>query len=169
MPNFTGVAARRLYVVAIQLPGAVGTAFRVIGHRTADSSLEFNTSIETSTDILGETFTDVQDMQENQAFEFPITADDPEIWQWVMDVYRRGAYNEYAGITALQIHAFEGMVGAYEAVRFDHCTIEPTSFGGPGEEGRLMLSITFHFGGTRTQGTADRAVRGVDVTFVPAV
>ena len=166
-PNFTGVAQRQLLVTAIDV-GGTGSNYNVIGRRVTDSSISFGTSVTTETDILGITDTTVNSMEESQAFTVPVS-DDYEVTGWMLDVYRRRAFSEFSGLKVLQIHAFEGATGSYEAVEFDSCTIEPTDFGGSGEDGRINLSFTLHYGGQTRRGTVDTASIGANINFTTAV
>lgn len=162
-PNFTGVAKRQLLVTAIDV-GGTGSDYKVIGRRVTDSSISFGTSITTETDILGITDTTVNSMEESQTFTVPVS-DDYEITGWLLDVYRRRAFNEFTGLRVLQIHAFEGASGSYEAIEFDGCTIEPTDFGGSGDDGRINLSFTLHYGGQVQRGTVNTASVGATINF----
>ena len=165
-PNFTGVAQRQLLVTAIDV-GGTGSNYKIIGRRVTDSSISFGTSVTTETDILGITDTTVNRMEESQTFTVPVS-DDYDITGWLLDVYRRRAFSELTGLKVLQIHAFEGATGSYEAIEFDGCTIEPTDFGGSGEDGRINLSFTLHYGGQVRNGTVNTASVGTAINFTPA-
>ena len=121
----------------------------------------------TETDILGITDTTVNSMEESQTFTIPVS-DDYDVTGWMLDVYRRRAFSEFSGLKVLQIHAFEGAPGSYEAIEFDSCTIEPTDFGGSGEDGRINLSFTLHYGGQVKSGTVNTASIGTPINFVAA-
>jgi len=163
-PNFTGVAQRQLLVTAIDVSNS---GYNIIGRRVADSSISFGTTVTTETDILGMTETTVNSMNESQTFSIPVN-DDYEITGWMLDVYRRRAFNEFTGLKVLQIHAFEGAAGSYEAIEFDSCTIEPTDFGGSGTDGRINLSFTLHYGGQVRRGTVNTASLGTPISFTAA-
>jgi len=165
-PNFTGVAQRQLLVTAIDV-GGTGSNYKIIGRRVTDSSISFGTSVTTETDILGITDTTVSRMEESQTFTVPVS-DDYDITGWLLDVYRRRAFSELSGLKVLQVHAFEGAAGSYEAVEFDGCTIEPTDFGGSGDDGRINLSFTLHYGGQVRRGTVNTASAGTPMNFTPA-
>jgi hypothetical protein len=165
--NFAGLAPRKTLLTALDISGA-GDDYRIIGRRTSDSSIDFGTQVTTETDVLGITDTDIGGMRESQAFAFPIT-DDYRVPGWLLDIYRRHAFDEFQGICALQIHAFEEieeMPGMFRALEYDNCSIEAVDLGGAGEEGRTNLSFILHFGGEVRQGFADSAVFGEKINFV---
>jgi hypothetical protein len=167
-PNFQGVAKRNLLVTAIDI-SAAGSNYKIIGRRAADSTIAFNTAVTTETDVLGITDTTIDNMQETQPFTFALNSADYDFSGWALDIYRRRAFNEFSGIKALQIHAFEGAAGSYTATEFDNCTVEMTELGGAGEEGRINMGVTLHFGGEVRQGTVNTAKLGSVITFTPTI
>ena len=66
----TGVRAQRKTLITVAEWTDGGTQKReILGARTEDSSIEFNPDIETVTDILGITYTDVNKTEPQQDFD----------------------------------------------------------------------------------------------------
>lgn len=135
-----------------------------IGKRVTDSSVEYDWSTETSTDIFGDVYTKVKKPTQTQTFD-PCDLDAGDaaqlrIWNDAIkdkNITAMGAYD------VLLVHLYAGTAdSAMFAERYTSTTIVPTGLGGEGG-GTIGMPIDVTFGGTRTVGTA--AIAGGVVTF----
>ena len=136
------------------------------GKRVTDSSIEMDWGDDTSTDILGNTFTTLNKPTITQSFDpYDLDGGDVALVKiWNMAVKDQD-YPALASQDVLIVHLYAGTAGtAMIAERYSSCAIRPTSLGGEGG-GNLSMPIDVTYGGTRTLGTA-AIVAGV-VTFTP--
>ena len=110
----------------------VGTTEKreILGTRTEDSSIEYNADIETTTDIRGINYTDINRTQPQQTFDPYLVLGNSELGAYLDDIRRRNAVAELNQFTIYIITAYKGTSGAYEAERHDGCTIAYTALGG---------------------------------------
>lgn len=125
----------------------------LLGRRTADSSIAYNPDIETSTDILGNNYTDVNKTQPEQSFDPFLAIGGSRLGAYLNDIRRRNALNELDQFNIYVITAFVGEDGAYETEKHEGCTITYDSFGG---ESNVNFPITVHFSNKITTGTVDK-------------
>ena len=102
----------------------------ILGTRTEDSSIEYNADIETTTDIRGINYTDVNRTQPQQTFDPYLILGGSKLGAKLNDIRRRNATTELDQFTIYVITAFVGTAGAYEAEKHDGCTIAYTAIGG---------------------------------------
>lgn len=129
------------------------TVRELLGTRTPDSSIEYNPDIETSTDILGNNYTDVNKTQPEQAFDPFLVLGGSRLGAKLNDIRRRNALNELDQFNIYVITTFVGQDGAYEAEMHEGCTITYDSFGG---ESNVNFPITVHYSNKITTGTVDK-------------
>ena len=125
----------------------------LLGVRTPDSSIAYNPEIETSTDILGNNYTDVNRTQPEQAFDPFVVRGGSRLGAYLNDIRRRNALNELDQFNIYVITTFVGEEDAYEAEKHEGCTITYDSFGG---ESNVNFPITVHFSNKITTGTVDK-------------
>ena len=103
----------------------------ILGTRTEDSSIEYNPDIQTSTDIRGINYTDVNKTQPQQDFDPFLILGGSKLGALLNDIRRRNALSELAQFSIFVISAFiyEQSTG-YDAERHDDCTILYNSIGG---------------------------------------
>lgn len=166
-PNFTGVAPRKAFVVAARMPGVVGDAFRAIGTRVPDASMDLNQDVETETDIFEDTWSTLGAPAPTMDFEAPVTSAEFDLHKLMLDAFIDGDSNRVMGIEMVLIFAYEGSAGNYTAVRKSDCTIQFTNLGGAGDGGRTNQTFTVHFGGESTRGTVSTALPRTDIAFTP--
>lgn len=169
----TGVRAQRktLITVAEWTPAGAQTATReILGARTEDSSIEFNPDIQTSTDILGKTYTDVNKTEPQQTFDPFYLLGGSALGEYLVnaalanniDAYN-GVFNIY--IIAAFINETTGTTPAttsYKAVKHTGCSIIPTSLGG---DSYNSMPIEVHYSNQITQGSVDKL--SDDFEFTP--
>ena len=151
-------AQRKLLItVAEWATGENTTSKELLGIRTPDSSIEFNADTQTSTDILGNNYTDVEKTQPVQTFDphsiIGNSALDELMFKAALenDIDKfNNAFTVY--VIAAFIDSGSGTTHAYYAVKHTDCTILPTSLGGDAYVG---MPLEVHFSNKITKGTVD--------------
>lgn len=126
-----------------------------LGKRVPDSSLELDWSVETSKDILGNTWGDMQKPVVTQTFDpWNITAGDvAAVRLWNLAIKDHDVANLSAQ-DVLIVHCYAGTAEtAMFAERYPSSAIAVTGLGGEGG-GRLSMPIEITYGGERETGTA---------------
>lgn len=131
-----------------------GSAVReILGTRTEDSSIEYNPDIETSTDIRGFNYTDMNKTQPQQNFDPYLILGGSKLGAFLNDIRKRNAVSELNQFTMYIITAYVGEDGAYEAEKHVDCTITYDSLGG---DTRVNFPITVYFSNNSVTGTVDK-------------
>ena len=157
---------RELLILCLNTGSAEAPVWSPVGKRVSESSMEYDWNEETSTDILGDTYTSMSKPKITQTFD-PWQLDSGDkaqlrIWN---DSIRNHDTNAMANNDMLVLHCYAGVADtAVFAERYAACAVKPTSLGGTGG-GKLGMPISVTFGGTRTVGTA--GVEDGAVTFTP--
>lgn len=125
----------------------------ILGTRTEDSSIEYNSDIETTTDILGNNYTDLNKTQPQQAFDPFLILGGSKLGALLNDIRRRNALSELNQFTMYIITAFVGEAGAYECEKHTDCTITYDSIGG---DVNVNFPITVYFSNKITTGTVNK-------------
>lgn len=151
---------KTLITVAEWTESGSATAIRqILGTRTEDSSIEYNADVQTSTDILGINYTDVNKTQPQQAFDPFVVLGGSKLAFKLNDIRRRNAVSELDQFTIYVITAYIGTSGAYEAECHTGCTIVYESLGG---DATVNFPITVYFSndyngsGAPATGTVDK-------------
>ncbi len=163
--NLTGKdeALRKLLVTFVDVSEDGSTpVWEAQGYKTEDSALELNPDIKTITDVLGETYTDVNKLEQEQSFE-PNTLRagsklNPLLHTW----WRRGQLEKFAGRKVMVGHGYIGTDGSFAATLWDSCTLVPQSIGG---DSRVNFPFNINFGGKQITGKIDKLQDGC--TFTP--
>ena len=146
----------------------MGVDRTIMGKRTPDSSIEYNVDSETSTDILGYNYTDVNKTQPQQSFDPHLILGGDKFSEKLNDIRKRNALSELQQFTMYIITAFVSVTVSsatqYEAERHTGCTILYESIGG---EDNVNFPLTAYFSNNITNGTVDKL--GDDFTFTPYV
>lgn len=130
------------------------TVREFLGTRTEDSSIEYNSEIETTTDILGNNYTDMQRTQPEQTFDASPVIGGDKLKALLNDIRRRNALSELQQFTIYIITAFVGdSTNGYAAERHTDCTITYDSIGG---DVNVNFPYTVHFSNKITTGTVDK-------------
>lgn len=150
-------AERKLLITVAEWTETTGTtesAVReILGTRTEDSSIEYNPDIETTTDILGINYTDLNRTQPQQDFDPYLVLGGSKLGAKLNDIRRRNALSELDQFTVYVITAFVGTSGAYEAEKHTGCTIAYNSIGG---DSNVNFPISVYFSNNITTGTVDK-------------
>lgn len=156
-------APRKLLITVAEWTEGSTQKREVLGRRTEDSSIEYNADIETTTDILGINYTDVNRTQPQQDFDPYLILGGSELAAKLNDIRKRNAIEELSQFTIYVITAFVGTAGAYEAEKHVNCTIAYNSIGG---DTNVNMPISVYFSNDITVGTVDKL--SDDFEFTPA-
>ena len=157
---------RELLVAYLNTGTASQPVWSPFGKRVSDSSIEMDWGDDTSTDILGNTFTTMKEPTITQSFDpYDLDGGDVALVKiWNMAV-KDHDYPALASQDVLIVHLYAGTANtAMVAERYSACAIRPTSLGGEGG-GSVSMPIDVTYGGTCTLGTA--AISDGVVTFTP--
>lgn len=135
-------AERKSLITVAEWTEGSTTVRELLGTRTPDSSIEYNPDIETSTDIRGITYTDVNKVEMQQSFDPFLVLGGSKLGAKLNDIRKRNALTELNQFTMYIITAFAGTAGAYEAEKHEDCTIVYNSIGG---ESNVNFPIEVHF------------------------
>ena len=164
-------AERKLLITVVGWMEGEGTSAtevrEILGTRTEDSSIEYNSDIETMTDIRGINYTDVNRTQPQQPFDPFLVHGGSKLGALLNDIRRRNAVSELNQFTVYVITAFVGTTGAFEAERHSNCTISYDSFGG---DSNVNFPITVYYSndwngsGKPGTGTVDKLTDDFEFT-----
>lgn len=130
-----------------------------LGRRTEDSSIEYNADIETTTDILGINYTDLNKTQPQQDFDPYLILGDSKLGAKLNDIRKRNALSELNQFRLYIITAYVGdSTNGYEAERHVDCTITYNSLGG---DTKVNMPISVYFSNDSVTGVVDK----LDDTF----
>ena len=130
----------------------------ILGTRTEDSSIEFNADIETSTDILGNNYTDVNRTQPQQDFDPYYLLGGSPLGEYLLQAAMENdisAYNNVFTIYIITAIIDSGTSSAhkYKCVKHTDCSIIPTSVGG---DSYVNMPIEVHYSNKITVGYVDK-------------
>lgn len=146
-------AERKLLVTIAEWEEGTNVVREILGTRTEDSSIEYNADIETTTDIRGNNYTDINRTQPQQEFDPYLILGGSKLGAFLNDLRRRNAVSEFNQFTMYIVTMYIGTAGAYEAERHTDCTIAVTSIGG---DSNVNMPITVYFSNKITTGTVDK-------------
>lgn len=146
-------AERKLLVTIAEWEEGTNVVREILGTRTPDSSIEYNADIETTTDIRGNNYTDINKTQPQQEFDPYLILGGSKLGAFLNDLRRRNAVSEFNQFTMYIVTMFIGTSGAYEAERHTDCTIVVNSIGG---DSNVNMPITVYFSNKITTGTVDK-------------
>lgn len=141
------------------------TVREILGKRTEDSRIEFNPDIATTTDILGNNYTDMNKTQPQQSFDPFLILGGGKLAAKLHDIMLRNAVSELNQFTIYIICAYIGdSTNGYKAQKQTGCTITYDSLGG---DVNVNFPITVYFSNKSTSGTVNKL--GDDFVFTPDV
>lgn len=158
-------AERKLLVTAVNTGTTAAPAWQIVGVGVEDSSIEYNPDTETITDILGITETTVKKLETAQSLD-PMTVRGGSAL--ALKLYNQVKYQRLSELSmyeVMQIHAYVGAAGAYEAEVHKNCTITPKSLGG---DSNVDMPIDINFSNDKTHGTVNDYKYGSTITFTAA-
>lgn len=162
-------AERKLLITVAEWTETEGTSTvtkrEILGRRTEDSSIEYNPDIQTSTDILGINYTDVNKTQPQQSFDPYLILGGSKLGAFLNDKRKRNALSELSDFTMYIITAFVGDAeNGYSAEKHTGCSIIYNSMGG---DANVNFPIDVYFSNQITPGTVDKLTD--DFVFTPDV
>ena len=157
-------AERKLLITVAEWTDGSTTEREILGTRTEDSSIDYNADVETTTDILGINYTDLNKTQPQQDFDPYLILGGSKLGAKLNDIRRRNALSELNQFTMYIITAFVGTDGAYEAEKHTGCTIVYNSIGG---DTNVNFPISVYFSNNITTGTVDKLADDFVFTAVP--
>lgn len=138
----------------------------ILGTRVEDSSIDLNAEIETMTDILGQTYTDVNKTEPQQTLDPAPILGGSKLSAYLYDAMIHNRITDYTNF--FRVYVISGFIGdstnGYEAVRHDECSIIPTSIGG---SAWVQMPLEIHYSNKITAGTVDKLKP--DFEFTPVV
>lgn len=163
-------AARKLLVTAVNVGDSItkssGTPeWQIVGVGVEDSAIEFNPDTETVTDILGITETTINKLETTQSLDPMTVRGGSKLAIQLYNQVKYGRLAEMAMYEVMQIHAYVGEEGAYEAEVHKGCTLTPQSIGG---SSYIDMPIDISYSNDKVHGTVDKYKYGDTVTFTPA-
>ena len=133
-----------------------------LGTRTEDSSVEFNPDIETTTDIRGNNYTDMNKTQPQQSFDPYLVLGGSRLGPVLHDIMFRNAVSELNQFTMYLVASYIGdSESGYACQKQDDCTITYDSLGG---DANVNFPITVYFSNKSTNGTVDKLEDGFEFT-----
>ena len=159
------VVDRKLLILYLNTGTNSAPVWSPIGKRVEESSMEYDYSEESKTDIFGEIYTTMKKPVITQSFE-PCELDSGDAAQvkiWNQSIKEQNVA-AMANNDLLVVHAYAGTADtAVFAEWYESCMVKPASLGGSSNVG-MPIDVTY--GGTRTTGTA--AIADGAVTFTKA-
>ena len=163
-----GVRARRKLLITVAAWGTVTEGVEanreILGVRTEDSSIEFNPDMETSTDILGINYTDVNKTEPQQDFDPFGLIGGSALGEYLANAALENNIDAY--LNSFTVYVIEAFMASgttsvtYKAVKHTECSIIPTAIGG---DAFINMPIEVHFSNKLTKGTVDKLTS--DFTF----
>lgn len=147
-------AERKLLITVAEWTEGTTLTREILGTRTEDSSIEYNSDIETTTDILGINYTDLNRTQPQQDFDPYLILGGSKLGAKLNDIRRRNALSELNQFTMYIITAFVGdSTNGYAAEKHVNCTITYNSIGG---DTNVNFPISVYFSNDITSGTVNK-------------
>lgn len=156
-------AERKLLITVAEWSEGSTQVREILGTRTEDSSIDYNPDIETTTDILGINYTDLNKTQPQQDFDPFLVLGGSKLGALLNDIRRRNALSELSQFTVYIITAFVGdSTSGYAAEKHTGCTITYNSIGG---DSNVNFPISVYYSNKITTGTVDKLAD--DFAFTP--
>lgn len=147
-------AERKLLITVAEWTEGSAQVREILGRRTEDSSIDYNADIETTTDILGINYTDLNRTQPQQDFDPYLILGGSKLGAKLNDIRRRNALSELNDFTVYIITAFIGdSTNGYATEKHTGCTIVYNSIGG---DSNVNMPISVYFSNNITTGTVDK-------------
>lgn len=163
-------AERKLLVTAVNVGDSITKAegtpdWEIVGVGVEDSSIEYNPDTETSTDILGITETKLNKLETTQSLEPMTVRGGSKLAEKLYNQVKYNRLSEFAMYEVMQIHAYAGEEGAYDAEIHKGCTLVPQSIGG---SSYVDMPIDINYSNDKVHGTVDNFAYGKKITFTEA-
>ena len=170
--NLKGEALRKLLICAVDVSeqpvstwNAANAIWEIQGYKTEDASIGLNPQKTKVTDILGDTYTDIEKFEAAISFEPNTLRMGAKLSELMVKYWRNGQLEKFSQFPALIGYGFIGVEGAFDADVYPQSTVTPNDLGG---SSRVNMPFELDFGGERKPGTIDK-MRGSDMVFTPTV
>lgn len=155
-------AERKLLITVAEWTEGTTQVREILGTRTEDSSIDYNPDIETTTDILGINYTDLNRTQPQQDFDPYLILGGSKLGAKLNDIRRRNALSELSQFTVYIITAFVGnSTNGYATEKHTGCTITYNSIGG---DTNVNFPISVYFSNQITTGTVNKLASDFEFT-----
>lgn len=155
-------AERKLLITVAEWMEGSQQVREILGTRTEDSSIDYNPDIETTTDILGINYTDMNRTQPQQDFDPFLILGGSKLGAKLNDIRRRNALSELSQFTIYIITAFIGdSTKGYAAEKHTGCTIAYNSIGG---DTNVNFPISVYYSNKITTGTVNKLADDFEFT-----
>ena len=155
-------AERKLLITVAEWMEGSQQVREILGTRTEDSSIDYNPDIETTTDILGINYTDMNRTQPQQDFDPLLILGGSKLGAKLNDIRRRNALSELSQFTVYIITAFIGSASeGYAAEKHTGCTIAYNSIGG---DTNVNFPISVYYSNKITTGTVNKLADDFEFT-----
>lgn len=164
-------AQRKLLVTVAEWGGTwdasgkyTGGTREILGVRIEDSSIELNPDIESTTDILGTTYTDVNKTEPQQDLDPMNIIGGSEIGEYLSEAVLANDIQAYTN--CFNIYVIAGFLGTSSAMTTSmhkNCSIIPTSLGG---DSFVQMPVEIHYSNDIVMGTVDKFDKSF--VFTPA-
>lgn len=160
--NLTKEALRKLMVCLVDVSESTDTPeWEAQGYKTEDASLEFNPDSTTVTDVLGDTYTDLNKFEESITFEPNTLRMGAKLSELLHKYWRDGDHAKYSQFKVAIVYGYLGTAGSYEADVWKASTIYPNSLGG---SSRVDFPFTITMGGERVKAISTDLRSGTTIT-----
>lgn len=156
--NTNSTIARKSLITYVNVATFENPEWYALGYHCDDSSISVEQDSSTSTDILGNTFTDVGQAQMSQDLDpLPITtgtqAAPNKFMQKIHDLKMAGDYTKFSNaFDCIIVYMYAGpQANQFDAQRYPESTIVLGDFGGSADS-PLSQGVTVNFGGQMQQG-----------------
>ena len=155
-------AERKLLITVAEWMEGSQQVREILGTRTEDSSIDYKPDIETTTDILGINYTDMNRTQPQQDFDPFLILGGSKLGAKLNDIRRRNALSELSQFTVYIITAFIGSASeGYAAEKHTGCTIAYNSIGG---DTNVNFPISVYYSNKITTGTVNKLADDFEFT-----
>lgn len=153
-----------IHYVNVAPAGATAPEWEILGRGVEDAAMEFNHDVDTTTDILGLSDTEVSPAKPQLDLDPNTVRGGQKLNAILLDMERRNALGELSTFEVLNVHTYlsEGTDAAFLAEKHVGCTIVPQSLGGASYVG---MPLNVHLSNDKVLGTAT-ITAGVP-TFTP--
>lgn len=161
-------ATREMMITYLNTGIADAPVWSAMGAKVTDSNIDYDWSLENSTDILGHSYAKAKTAQMTQSFGGSEIIAGDEVMEHLVDlaiVQKNAAMLMKQDCLIVHIY-LQDESGATFAERYPASAVLPVTIGGEGG-GALVTDIDVTYGGARTKGTAKK-VEGA-IQFTPDV
>lgn len=153
-----------IHYVNVAAGDAEAPEWEILGRGVEDAAMEFNHDVESTTDILGLSDTDVGPAKPQLDLDPNTVRGGQKLNALLLDIERRNALGELSAFEVLNVHCYlsAGTDAAFLAEKHVGCTLVPQSLGGSSYVG---MPLNVHLSNDKVLGTA--VIAGGVPTFTP--